>query len=193
MAVAEGIRDEWGREFEDKFADCSVTCADEVDSEVAEAVYHGLGWRCWPARVLDKSQGLMGHLPALGPSLGDALDLGVTVFEEGLEFFVRMRPRRGPAVVLLDVRGRVPLASSRCIVTTIDPDTGEQDVAVFRRIRREFDGSLALNCWVIEGGSVRVGDPVDVVPLPHEIAAEAMARPGGWVTGMPYPGAPSLA
>jgi hypothetical protein len=79
----------------------------------------------------------------------------------------------------------------RCVVTTIDPDTGEQDLDVFRRIRREFDGSLALNCWVIEGGSVRVGDPVDVVPLPHEIPADATARPGGWVTGMPCPGAAS--
>jgi hypothetical protein len=68
-----------------------------------------------------------------------------------------------------------------------DPDTGAQDLDVFRRIRSEFDGSLALNCWVINGGTIRVGEPIDVVPLPREIPPDATARPGGWVTGMPYP------
>lgn len=56
MAVAEGAGDERGRDFEDQLADCSVACAEEVDSEVAEAVHHGVGWRCRPARVLGKSQ-----------------------------------------------------------------------------------------------------------------------------------------
>jgi hypothetical protein len=75
----------------------------------------------------------------------------------------------------------------RCIVTTIDPTSGAQDLNVLRRIRREFDGSLALNCWVIAGGGVRVGDPAEVVPLSQGMSAEVVARPGGWVTGMPYP------
>jgi uncharacterized protein YcbX len=75
----------------------------------------------------------------------------------------------------------------RCIVTTIDPTSGAQDLNVLRRIRREFDGSLALNCWVIAGGVVRTGDPAEVIPLPEGISAEVAARPGGWVTGMPYP------
>jgi uncharacterized protein YcbX len=97
----------------------------------------------------------------------------------------------GRALRIADTVIGVHSLRPRCVVTTIDPDTGEQDLDVFRRIRREFDGSLALNCWVIEGGSVRVGDPVDVVPLPHEIPADAAARPCGWVTGMPYPGAAS--
>ena len=48
----------------------------------------------------------------------------------------------------------------RCIMTTFDPDTQEQDVEVLKRIHREFSGSLALNCFVISGGTVHVGDSV---------------------------------
>lgn len=69
----------------------------------------------------------------------------------------------------------------RCVMTTVDPDTGERDPEVLRRIHREFDGRLALNCWVVEGGVIRVGDPVEVV----ETALEP-PRPGGWVVGAPY-------
>ena len=77
----------------------------------------------------------------------------------------------------------------RCIVTTIDPDTGDQDLEVLRRIRRDFDGVLALDCWVVEEGVVRAGDPVEVVPLPRRLRADQAPRPGGWVVGAPYPGA----
>jgi uncharacterized protein YcbX len=37
----------------------------------------------------------------------------------------------------------------RCIMTTWDPDTGEQDLGVFRRIADEFGGSMALDAWVV--------------------------------------------
>lgn len=44
-------------------------------------------------------------------------------------------------------------ARQRCIVTSIDPDSGAQDLDVCRRIRQEFANRLALNC------TIRVGDP----------------------------------
>ncbi|MDB4948866.1 MAG: domain containing protein [Gemmatimonadetes bacterium] len=50
----------------------------------------------------------------------------------------------------------------RCIMTTFDPDTLEQDTGVLKRINREFGGLMALNCHVIRGGTVRVGDAVEV-------------------------------
>ena len=53
---------------------------------------------------------------------------------------------------------------ARCIMTTYDPDTGEQDVNVLRRIQREFGGVLALNSYVITPGRVAVGDPVELLP-----------------------------
>ncbi len=51
----------------------------------------------------------------------------------------------------------------RCVMTTYDPDTQVQDVSVLRRIVRELDGRLALDCQVIEPGRVAIGDPVEVL------------------------------
>jgi uncharacterized protein YcbX len=48
----------------------------------------------------------------------------------------------------------------RCVMTTFDPDTQQQDVEVLRDIRRRFDGALALNAWILQPGPVSVGDPV---------------------------------
>ncbi len=51
----------------------------------------------------------------------------------------------------------------RCVMTTYDPDTQEQDHSVLRRIVGEFGGTLALDCAVIRGGRVRVGDRLELV------------------------------
>jgi uncharacterized protein len=51
----------------------------------------------------------------------------------------------------------------RCVMTTFDPDTLEQDKDVLKDIVRRFEGKLALNCWVIQGGEVRVGDEVELI------------------------------
>jgi len=69
----------------------------------------------------------------------------------------------------------------RCVVTTIDPDDGTQDPNVLRRINRDFGGELALNAWVIQPGTVRLGEPVALV----DTGAEPEAI-GGWVVGAPY-------
>lgn len=54
----------------------------------------------------------------------------------------------------------------RCIMTTFHPDTLEQDTGVLQRIHREFGGVMALNCSVIVGGQVSVGDPVTLLDAP---------------------------
>jgi len=51
----------------------------------------------------------------------------------------------------------------RCIMTTFDPDTLEQDVGVLKEIHRRFGGSLALNSYVVRGGSLSVGDSVELI------------------------------
>jgi hypothetical protein len=51
---------------------------------------------------------------------------------------------------------------SRCVMTTFDPDTLVQDPGVLRRIAQEFGGRMALDCEVLEEGTVRVGDPVEL-------------------------------
>lgn len=68
----------------------------------------------------------------------------------------------------------------RCIVTSIDPDTGAQDLDAFRRIRREFGNQLALNAWVIRPGTISVGDAARLQPT----AAQPLDL-GGWIVGAP--------
>lgn len=66
---------------------------------------------------------------------------------------------------LLRVGGAVIRAATlrqRCIMTTFDPDTGEQDTEVLLRIHRELGGALGLDCEVVQPGLVTVGDPVEV-------------------------------
>lgn len=52
---------------------------------------------------------------------------------------------------------------SRCIMTSFDPDTLIQDKQITRGIYERFEGKLALNCFVIEGGEIAVGDTVELV------------------------------
>ncbi len=55
-----------------------------------------------------------------------------------------------------DLRGR-------CIMTTFDPDTLAHDQTVLRDIVKRFAGKLALNCDVVEGGSISVGQEVKLI------------------------------
>jgi uncharacterized protein len=48
----------------------------------------------------------------------------------------------------------------RCVMTSYDPDTLVQDKAITREIFRRFGGRLALDCFVLEGGEIAVGDEV---------------------------------
>ncbi|HEX2569039.1 MAG TPA: MOSC N-terminal beta barrel domain-containing protein [Polyangia bacterium] len=67
------------------------------------------------------------------------------------------RLRIGPVLIgIQDLR-------ARCVMTTYDPDTLEQDMGVLADIRRRFDGSLALNCRVLAPGTIAVGDPVELL------------------------------
>ena len=52
----------------------------------------------------------------------------------------------------------------RCVMTTFDPDTIEQDRRVLQRIVDDFDGRTALDCRVEIPGRIAVGDPVDLLP-----------------------------
>ncbi len=52
---------------------------------------------------------------------------------------------------------------ARCVMTTYDPDTQEQDLSVLRRIALEFGGRMALDCGVVSGGRIAVGDPVELL------------------------------
>ena len=51
----------------------------------------------------------------------------------------------------------------RCVMTTYDPDTQVQDISVLQRIVRDYDGTFALDCSVVTPGTIRVGDPVELL------------------------------
>ena len=51
----------------------------------------------------------------------------------------------------------------RCIMTSFDPDTQVQDRNITRSIYQRFGGDLALDCFVIEGGDVALGDAVELL------------------------------
>jgi uncharacterized protein YcbX len=76
--------------------------------------------------------------------------------------------RIGEAVVgVRQVRGR-------CVMTTFDPDTLEQDITVLQKIAWELDGRTALDCYVLQTGRVRVGDKAEVGDyrtLPRAVSA----------------------
>jgi uncharacterized protein YcbX len=87
----------------------------------------------------------------------------------------------GRAIAIGDAVIGVHSLRGRCVVTSIDPDTGDRTPEVLRRIRRDFAGQLGLNAWVIREGTVCLDDPVTLV--------DTAARPshlGGWVVGAPY-------
>ena len=69
------------------------------------------------------------------------------------------RLRIGPEGVEIDL-GHL---CERCVLTTFDPDTQEQDPDVLRRVNAELDGLFARNCWVVTPGRIAVGDPVELV------------------------------
>lgn len=54
-------------------------------------------------------------------------------------------------------------ARPRCVVVTVDPDDLRRDHDVLRGLVDRFDGCLGLDCAVVTGGTVRVGDPVGVL------------------------------
>jgi uncharacterized protein YcbX len=65
--------------------------------------------------------------------------------------------RVGEVVIGLDdLRGR-------CVMTTFDPDTLEQDHRVLTTIVKQFGGKLALNARVVRSGLVQRGDHVELV------------------------------
>ncbi|HEY2392652.1 MAG TPA: MOSC N-terminal beta barrel domain-containing protein [Candidatus Angelobacter sp.] len=62
-----------------------------------------------------------------------------------------------------DVRINMVKLRERCVMTTFDPDTQEQDSSVLNRIIFELDGLTALDSSIATPGKIRVGDAAQVL------------------------------
>jgi uncharacterized protein YcbX len=62
-----------------------------------------------------------------------------------------------------EVRIGVQDLRRRCVMTTFDPDTQAQDPTVLRDLASRFDLRFALDCFVIQGGEISVGQTVELV------------------------------
>jgi hypothetical protein len=49
-------------------------------------------------------------------------------------------------------------------MTTFDPDTQVQDRGVLQHIVDDLDARIALDCSVVRGGTIRIGDEVELIP-----------------------------
>lgn len=65
-------------------------------------------------------------------------------------------------IAIADLRGR-------CVMTTYDPDTNEQDPCVLRDIVHRFEGRLCLNAHVIRPGHVEGGDTVELLSRAYDM------------------------
>jgi uncharacterized protein YcbX len=59
-----------------------------------------------------------------------------------------------------DVAIHVAQLRMRCVMTTFDPDTLQQDLNILRKIVKKVEGKLALDCSVSAPGVLREGDPI---------------------------------
>lgn len=149
----------------------------------------GRDWR--NPRVLDDVRAIVG--PAATLERDDTADrfdiLPLLVATDGaIAAFGRDRRRLRPNIVIGGVDGLAERTwegsglrigdvviglrnlRDRCVMTTFDPDTIEQDPHVLKSIVERFDGRLALNAFVVRPGVIRVGQHVDLLS-PAELRA----------------------
>ncbi len=119
--------------------------------------------------LLVATDGVIGHLGV------DRRRFRPNILIEGVEGLAERawpgrRLRIGEAMI--GVRKR----RGRCVMTTYDPDTLEQDLSVLRRVARELGGQLGLDCYVIQGGRLAVGDHVELLAGERERATALVPR-----------------
>ena len=76
-----------------------------------------------------------------------------------------MAERTWPGAILRLPEAEIGLADlrGRCVMTTYDPETAEQDPGVLRDIVRRFGGQLCLNAAVTRAGRIEVGQTIELL------------------------------
>lgn len=135
--------------------------------EAAAAIAQAVGWRARLERFTGEER--FDILPLLIATDGAIAALGVdgrrlrpNIVVGGVDGLGE-REWPGRRLRIGEVEIAVAQLRARCVMTTYDPDTQVQDPGVLRRIVREFGGTMALDCAVLAGGPVRLGDPVTLL------------------------------
>lgn len=135
--------------------------------EVAVAVRRAAGEDAWLARYDGPERFDVLPLSVLTDGAIAALDvdrrrLRPNILIEGVEGLAE-RDWPGRRLRIGDVVIGVKKLRRRCVMTTYDPDTQEQDLSVLKRIVTDFAGRMALDCYVIQGGRLTLGAPVELL------------------------------
>ena len=135
--------------------------------EAAAAIAQAVGWKARLERFTGEER--FDILPLLVATDGAIAALGVdgrrlrpNIVVGGVDGLGE-REWPGQRLRIGEVEIAVAQLRARCVMTTYDPDTQVQDPGVLRRIVREFGGTMALDCAVLAGGAVRLGDPVTLL------------------------------
>ena len=116
------------------------------------AYYEGVG-RFDVLPLLVATDGAIAHMNFDGRRLRPNIVIGGVEDLDEMSWPGRRLRVGGAVIEASQLRGR-------CVMTTYDPDTLQQDRSVLKRIVDELDGRMALDCAVVEAGFVREGDPV---------------------------------
>ncbi len=73
------------------------------------------------------------------------------------------RTWEGRTLAIGSARIQLDSLRGRCVMTTFDPDTQEQDPSVLRRIVHQMDGTLGLNAEVLTAGEIAEEDFAEVL------------------------------
>ena len=143
-----------GIRWDEPQALAAVRAVTEPDAELV--FYDGTG----PERfdVLPMSVATDGGVAAVGV---DRRRFRANVYLAGVKGLAE-REWRGRELHVGDAVLGVRQVRSRCVMTTFDPDTLEQDITVLQKIYFELGGRTALDCYVIRPGVVRVGDVAEL-------------------------------
>jgi uncharacterized protein YcbX len=135
--------------------------------EAAAAIAQAVGWKARLERFTGEER--FDILPLLVATDGAIAALGVdgrrlrpNIVVGGVDGLGE-REWPGRRLRIGEVEIAVAQLRARCVMTTYDPDTQVQDPGVLRRIVREFGGTMALDCAVLAGGTVRLGDQVTLL------------------------------
>jgi uncharacterized protein YcbX len=71
---------------------------------------------------------------------------------------VRRSVRIGPKAVVTILE-----RDARCVMITLDPDTGEQAPAILKKVARAHDGMAGVYGAVLVEGMLRKGDPMELI------------------------------